>query len=49
MATPVNQESGNYTSDITITVNTSNNASIVRCGLAGVSTVGMTTLRVGGN
>ena len=49
VATPVSQEGVNYTSDVSIAVNTTTNGSIVRCSLAGRSPpVGMTTLKVGG-
>ena len=46
-AVPVSQELQNYTSNVTVTVNTLNNGSSMRCS-AGGSAVGMTVLNVGG-
>ena len=47
-AVPISQEFQNYTSNVTITVNTSNNGSSMRCSRAGLSAVGMKVLNVGG-
>ena len=47
-AVPISQELQNYTSNATITVNTSNNGSSIRCGRAGLSAEGMKVLNVGG-
>ena len=47
-AVPISQEFQNFTSNATITVNTSNNGSSIRCSVGVSLLVGMILLNVGG-